>query len=280
MNPLESLTLAWQALRHTVPQLWRPTLWLWALPLAAAQLLVVLLLWHAAHPAVSWFMAPLLVRLSGDDTLHYPRIFELLPVMYRRADLVIGATLGAIGIGAATPAFAAHFRGEQVAAGRALAEAFRRAPALVLVQLPFNVLLFLVGTGAGILIEGRSGLVTRLAPLAVAAVSLAIQAAFFYAAALVVLEKRSALSAWGALPSTWRPGLLSAFLVSAVTLVALLPLQAPGVSAALLVQKGRPELAGALTLLHAFAGWLNGFILTGAATLLYLSVVRSREEDR
>ncbi|MEO5616606.1 MAG: hypothetical protein ABIS67_02465, partial [Candidatus Eisenbacteria bacterium] len=95
MNPLEPLTLAWQALRYTLPQLWRPSLWVWALPLGFVQLAVVVLLWHAAHPAFSWFMAPLLVRLTGNDTLHYPRIFELMPTLYHRADLVIGALLGA-----------------------------------------------------------------------------------------------------------------------------------------------------------------------------------------
>ena len=282
MNPLEQLMLAWQALRHTLPQLWRPGLWLWVLPLALVQLTVVALLWHAAHPAVSWFMAPLLVRLTGDDTLHYPRIFELMPTLYQRADVGLGAVLGAIGIGAATPAFAARFRGEPLGGRRALGDAFRRAPALVLVQLPFNVLLFLLSTFAGAWLErrGAGGLVSRVAPLAVTGVSLLIQAAFFYAAALVVLEKRSAVSAWRALPSTWRPGFLPALLVGASTLLLLLPLQAPGVSAALLVQRGRPELAGALTLLHVFAGWLNAFILTGAATLLYLSAVRGREGVR
>ncbi|MEO5618115.1 MAG: hypothetical protein ABIS67_10120, partial [Candidatus Eisenbacteria bacterium] len=97
---------------------------------------------------------------------------------------------------------------------------------------------------------------------------------------LVVLENRSAVWAWRALPSTWGSGFLAAFLVSAATLMLLLPLQAPGVSATLLVERGRPELAGALTVLHIFAGWLNGFILTGAATLLYLSAVRDRGRVR
>ena len=156
MNPLEQLMLAWQALRHTLPQLWRPGLWLWVLPLALVQLTVVALLWHAAHPAVSWFMAPLLVRLTGDDTLHYPRIFELMPTLYQRADVGLGAVLGAIGIGAATPAFAARFRGEPLGGRRALGDAFRRAPALVLVQLPFNVVLFLLSTFAGACENGKT----------------------------------------------------------------------------------------------------------------------------
>jgi len=274
---LEQLTLAGQALRHTLPQLVRGSLWVWVLPLAAVQLTVIALLWNAAHPAVSWFMAPLLARLGADDLLHYPRMFERMPGMVGRADVVIGAVLGSVGIGAAIPAFAARFRGEKVEAWRSLAEAFRRAPALVIALLPFNALLVLVTGPLSAWLAGRGGPVGRLTPLAVAAVSFAAQAAWFYAAPRVMLERQSALAALRGLPSTWRPGFLPALVVSVVTVILLLPLQAPGVTGSLLVERGTPELAGALTLLGRLAGWINSFVLTGAATLLYLSVVTPRE---
>lgn len=277
MNLLEQLTLAWQALRHTVPQLVRPRLWLWALPLAAAELLVVALLWYAAHPLVSWFMVPLLRAASGADTLHYPRIFEVMPALFSRADLVIGAVVGSIAFGAATPAFAERFRGEPVRPWPALGGALRRAGALVLVLLPFNLLL--IGLDVvlriGVLRHG-GGLIGRVAPLATTGASLVVQAAFFYAVALVVLEGRSARDALRALPATWRPGFLAALLVSVVCFGIVTALHLPFLSPRLLVDRGVPELAGWLTVVQIGAGLLNGFLLTGAATLLYLSAVRPR----
>ncbi len=278
MRALEQVMLAGQALRHTAPQLARPRLWAWVLPLAAAELGVVALLWNAAHPAVSWFMAPLLERAGGEAALHYPWVFERMPELFRRADAVLVAVLGPIGIGAATPAFAARFRGRPVHALASLAEGFRRAPDLVLALLPFNLLLLALPALVGALLGGRGGLVGRAAPLGLAALSLVVQAAFFYVAARVMLEGRPAWAALRTLASSWREGFLPALLVSAAVLVLLLPLQAPGVTAALLVERGRPELAGALTILRAASGWLNGFLLTGAATLLYLSAVAPREE--
>ena len=280
MNPIEQVTLAFQALRHTIPQLWRGRLWVWALPLAAVECAVVASLWHAAHPWVSWFMAPLLLRFGGADTLHYPRMFELMPAIYERADLVIGAILGSIAIGAATPVFAARFRGEALRPLPALVAAFRRAPDFVLVLLPFNLLLFALSSAADFWLAHRAagGIVGRALPLVVTAGSLALQAAFFYAASLVALEGHSAWAALRRLPGTWRPGYLAAFLVSATTLLLLTPIHTPGVTASLLVERGTPELAGLLTLLHVLAGLLTGFILTGAATLLYLSVVRGPGE--
>lgn len=281
MNLLDQLTLAWQSLRHTVPQLWRPRLWLWALPLGAVQLLVIASLWNAAHPLVSWFMAPLLVTVSGADTLHYPRIFELMSGIYGRADALIGALLGSVAIGAAIPAFAAHFRGEPVHPRVALGEAFRRAPQLIAVLLPFNVALLLLDVVVRTWLAPRlgGGLVGRVLPLAVTGFSLFIQAAFFYAAPLVMIEGRSALAALRELPATWRHGFLAALFVSIATLLLLTPVHLPGVTPGLLVEKGVPELAGWLVVLEMAAGLLNVFILTGAATLLYLSAARPRPRE-
>jgi hypothetical protein len=253
---------------------WNPRLWLWTIPLLAVQLPLVLLLWYAAHPLVSWFMAPLLDRLAGPASLHYPRLFALMPGIFDRADAVLGALVGSIAFGAATPAFAAAFRGEAVSARAALARAFARAPQLVLVLLPFNLLLLgidLFGRALGPMVAGRK--IAVALPLLVTGSALAMQAAFFYAVALVMLEGYGARAALRALPSTWRPGFSAAWIVSAVTLFLLALARLPGVTPALLVERGVPELSGWLTVWHVATGLVNGFVLTGAATLLYLVAV-------
>lgn len=275
MNLLEQFTLAWQALWHTLVRAWNPRLWLWATPLLAVQLLIVLLLWYAAHPIVSWFMAPLLVRIHGPQSLHYPHLFELMPGLFDRADLAIGAIVGSIAFGAATPAFASAFRGEPVHARAALARAFSRALPLVLVLLPFNLLLLAIDLAGNKwlvpLVAGRK--IALVLPLLITGSALALQAAFFYAVALVMLEGFGARAALRALPSTWRPGFGPAWIVSAVTLFLLALARLPGVTPVLLVERGVPELGGWLTVWHVVTGLVNGFVLTGAATLLYLVAV-------
>ena len=275
MRFLEDLALAWQALWHTLVRAWNPRLWVWALPLVAAQALVVLILWYAAHPLVSWFMAPILRRAVGPQALHYPHLFELMPNLFDRADGVLGGLVGSIAFGAATPAFASAFRGEAVHARASLARAFALAGKLVLVLLPFNLLLYAMGwTGQHVLgpmLAGRT--IARALPLFVTAGSLLAQAAFFYAVALVVLEGLGTRAAWRALPSTWRPGFVPALIVSTITLVLLSFARLPAVTPGLLVDRGVPELAGWLTVWHVVTGLVNGFVLTGAATLLYLVAV-------
>ena len=275
MMILEQLTLAWQALWHTLVRAWRPALWLWVTPLAAVQLVVVLLFWNAAHPLTSWFMAPLLVRAAGAQALHYPHLFELMPGLFDRVDAVIGALVGSIAFGAATPAFAAAFRGEEVHPRRALERAFALAPRLVLVLLPFNLLLCAIDFAGshvlGPMLAGRT--IARALPFFLTLSALVVQSGFFFAVALVVLEGLGARAALRALPSTWRPAFLAALIVSAITLFLLTFARLPGVTPGLLVERGVPELAGWLTVWHVATGLVNGFVLTGAATLLYLVAV-------
>ena len=278
---LEQVTLAWQALWHTLVRAWNPRLWLWAIPLISVQLLVVAILWWAAHPIVSWFMAPLLVGVAGPGALHYPHLFELLPGLFDRADTVIGTCVGSVAFGAATPAFAAAFRGKPVNARASLARAFTQAPQLVLVLLPFNVLLVgieLAGTWLTPKVAG--GKIGLALPLLVTGSALAAQAAFFYAVALVSLEGCGARAALRALPSTWRPGFGAALIVSTVTLFLLSVARLPGVTPALLVERGVPELGGWLAVWHVVTGVVNGFVLTGAATLLYLVAVAPQRQGR
>ena len=120
MNPIEQVSLAWLALGRTLRQAWRPALWAPWLLLGAVEVGVVVLIWGYAHPAVSWVMAPLLRNWAGEDALHYPNVLRRLPVLFGGLDLVIGAILGSIMIGAATLLFAERFRGSRAAVGETL----------------------------------------------------------------------------------------------------------------------------------------------------------------
>jgi hypothetical protein len=279
MNIFEQVALALQALRHTLLAMRAPRLWVPWLALGAVQLGVVVALWHFAHPALSWLMAPILRRVAGEDALHYPGAFEVLPRLYDRADLVIGALLGSVAIGSATGLFADHFHGLPARVGSRLATAVRRAPALVLVQLPFNVLVFGLTVMTAPWLESHAG--GRLAAVAgplLTGVSLVLQAAFFYVAARVMIAGDGAAAALRGVPATWARGLVPALVVSALTLLLLLPLDWLAGHEGLVVSRGRPELVGWLTVLRLIAGLVNWFLLSGSATLLYLSLLHRRED--
>jgi len=280
MSLFEQIALGFQALRFTALALFRPRLWTPWLMLGAIQLSVVLALWRFAHPVLSWFMAPLLSQMAGEGALHYPRVFELMPTLYDRADVLIGILFGSVAIGMATPLFAAQFHGEAPAVGHALSEGARRAVALILVQLPLNLAVAGLSIGVTAWLEHRGrGITTHVLGLAVTGASLAVQALFFYAAARVMLKGEGPLAAWRGLARSARQGFLPAFVAGTATVILLLPVHWLAGQVLTVVERGRPELAGWLTLMEAAGGLLNSFLLTGSATLIFLSALDSREEE-
>src|SRR4029077_13357755 len=129
MSIFEQVAFAVQALWRSVALAFRPAAWLPWLGIAALRVAVVALCWNFAHPAVSWFMAPLLARFAGPDALHYPGLFGALPAVFARTDVLIEVLVGPLAIGAALVVYADRFRGRAWVPGRALAEARRRYPA-------------------------------------------------------------------------------------------------------------------------------------------------------
>lgn len=274
MSVFEQLALGFQAMLHSLRSLLAWRLWIpWVL-LAIPQLAVVAAIGFFAHPLLSGVMVPLLTAVAGDQVLHYPNALQALPRLYDRADLLIGALVGSVVIGVATVMFADWFRGRDVAIRSQLGIAWRRVPALVLVQLPFNLLL----VGLSVVVQtwlarrGGGGIVESAASVAAVAGSLVLQAAFFYVTAKVILGGSGVVSALASVPATWKRGFAPALLVSVLTLIVLLPVQWLAGHQELVMERGRPELLAGLTLVRLGAGLLNGFLLSGCATLLYLSL--------
>jgi hypothetical protein len=280
VNVLEQLAIGWQSLWRTVREMGRPALWAPWLVLAAAQLAVVALLWGFAHPLVSWFMAPLVRRFAGEGALHYPDVFRAMPLLASHVDVLFGALLGAILTGAATVLFAQRFRGHPLRPGEALGLAVRRSWTLVLAQLPFNVLIFALSYGLEWLVESRSssGVTRRIVYLAVLGGSVALQALFFYVAALVMLEGRGVVQAWAALPRTWSRGFAAALMLGALMILPLFPTSQLLQRSDGIVERGTPELVGVLLLLQLLLGLGVWFVLSGTATLVYLSVLAPPDE--
>lgn len=281
MNLLEQLALAWQALAQTVRLLGRPTLWAPALVLGACELAVIGCLWWFAHPALSWAAAPLLRAVAGEQALHYPNLFRLLPDLYARADLVLGSLLAPVLIGAATLLFAARFQGRTVALGDSLGRAGRRAGSLILVNLPLNLLLLALSYGLPwwLALRGSAGLARSLMPIAILGGAVVLQALFLYVNALVMLEGRGPLGTLAALPRSWSRGFWAAFALGGVMMLPLLPLQWVAERANVLVDRGAPELVGWLAVVQVLVALLTWFVLTGAATLVFLGAVTGLPEE-
>jgi hypothetical protein len=278
MNALEQMALAVQALWHTLRRMGDGRLWAPWLALGAVQGLVLVGLANFAHPWVAWALAPLVRASAGEAALHYPEFFRALPALYVRADLVVVALLGAILTGWSVVLFSGRWRGEPAAPGAAWADIAPRALTLVLAQLPFNVLALALSTGIGRLLEGRVGMALRLGELAGLVGMVVLQALFLYVPALVVLERRGLRGAFSALPRTWARGFWAGLVLGAAALLPLLPADALGQRAGLLVDRGTPELTAWLAAVQLLAGLAVSFLLAGSSTLVYLGSVADAED--
>ncbi|MBI5709894.1 MAG: methyltransferase domain-containing protein, partial [Candidatus Eisenbacteria bacterium] len=162
--------------------------------------------------------------------------------------------------------------------GEAFTRAGRCAAALVLAQLPYNLLVAALGFGAEALLGqgAQRGLAQKLVFLGVLGGTVVLQSLFLYVAALVVLERRGALQALRALPRTWSRGFWAALFLGTLLLVPLLPLQMLLDQAPRLVGRGDPDLVAWVVGLQALVGLLAWYVLAGSATLVYLSLVAGR----
>jgi hypothetical protein len=198
-----------------------------------------------------------------------------MPALYARVDIVVGAVVGSIAIGAATKLFAAHAWGRAPRVGEALGSAWHKALTLIAVNLPFNLLVVGLSYGVEWWVTRRSSgpMVQRAAYGMVLAGSVVLQSLFFYVSALVMLEGRGVLHTLAALPQSWARGFWAAVLVGSLLLLPLLPIQFLSGHSSMLVDRGSPELVGWMVLLQWLVELVLWFLLAGTSTVLYLSLV-------
>jgi hypothetical protein len=282
MNVLEQVALAWQCLRYAFCQLLSPTLWAPWLVVGVAQSMVIVALWWFAHPWLSWVVAPLLVAAAGPEVLRYPNLFRLLPALFSRVDLVIGASLGALAAGASTALFAARAAGGEPGPSAAWRQAFGRAVPLILVNLPLTLIAVALSYGleAWLVARGSSGEVRRTAHWMSLGAAFLCQAWFLYVNALVILGRRGWLAALAALPRTAARGWVAALFLTLATLLPLLPIQWLASTSNALVDRGVPELVGWLVVAQVGVALLGSFLLTGGATLFFQSALAEPRDGR
>ncbi len=280
MNLFEQVALGWQCLWQIRREALRAQLWGPWCVLLLAQVLVVVALAGAAHPLVSFGMAPLLRWATHEDVVRYPELFRRLPALASHGAAALGWVLGSLVAGVATRQFAERFRGSRVPAAKAWGEVLPRWPALLLAALPVA----LVGWGVQVLPAAMAGVrmssITRnLLPVLLAGVGLVVTAMLLYTTALVVIERRNAFAALREVPRTWAIGFLPGLVVVVLASLMRLPLDRLALATGMIVDKGVPELAAVLALGQAVLGAFTGFLQTGAGTLVYLSAVATRDEE-
>lgn len=281
MNLFEQVALGWQCLWHTRREWVRFELWGPWLLLLALQSGVILALLFAAHPLLSWCMAPLLRGIADADIVRYPELLRRLPALAAQAAVFSGWIVGSLTAGVATRLFADRFRGARSRPALAWSEALPRWPSLWLASLPGALLGFGLAFLPTLLAGMRmSSLSRRLLPEVLNGLSGIVTALLFYVIAMVMIERRSAPSALAQVPRTLARGFVPALVVVLLVSLVRLPLDRLALASGLIVDRGVPELAAVLAFAQAVVSAATGFLLTGSATLIHLSVVAEREEDR
>jgi hypothetical protein len=276
---LEQLALAGLSFGRAWSASRRPATWLPWLPYLGVSLLVLAALSWCAHPMLSWFMAPLLRTIAGEEALRYPGLYQWLPRLVAEVRFVLDAVLLPAAFGGSVLAFAAHFRGEEPDAGAHLRETCRLAAVFVLVALPAWFAEAGVHAGLAALPGIRLASVTRaLAPHAGNVVILLARAAFLYVIVHAALVQRGPVAALAAWPGSLRDGFVPALLTLVGLAVPLAVLDAAVAGPLGTFGDRMPEAAVAFAAIRAGLATVAGVLAAGTATLVWLAALAPRED--
>lgn len=277
MNPLEQLAVGWLATGRSVREwrTWAP--WAPALAGALAHSALVLAIVFAAHPLLSWAMAPWLRAVSGDDALRYPELFRRLPGIVTRADRWWMPLYSPLLAGWATALFAVTFHGRERLPATSRRETLGRASTLVLASLPFHLLIAAIAVGESSMLAGRVSTVTRaLAPQVAQLLATVVRAVLLLVAPVVVLERRGLRGTLIALPGAAQHAFLGALMIAVLASLLPMPFDAWAARSAALVASGLPEKVAVVVLLRGAAQAVSLVFAAGAAALLHRSVLHDR----
>jgi hypothetical protein len=280
MNAFVQIALGWQCLMVALRQMGRAGLWVPWLLLAALQVTMLIVIAGFAHPAVSAWMAPLLVRAAGSDVLHYPAVFDALPALQARGEFLIGLVPGIVLVGAATAQFGARYEGHAIAARAGLAQGVRRGGALLVAQLPFQILVLALTFVLEwwLTTRGSAGLTRKLAGLVGQWAAILLAVPFLFVPPLVMLGRHGAAGAWRELPEFMGRGGLAALALVLLGAAVRWPFAMLAVYGGRLVKPIAPELTLTLAVGQVLAAMVSGFLVAGAAALLYQTLESDRRE--
>ncbi len=122
--------------REAVALLRRPVLLTVYLPLLLVEAVLLLALSAFPHGPISGALAAVFRWVGGEAALHYPRALALLPLVFRRGDLLLVLFVGSLCRAALIGLLPAAYLGEGMPWRSALGAARRLAPAIWLVSLP------------------------------------------------------------------------------------------------------------------------------------------------
>ncbi len=274
MNAVEQLALGVVALGRALGASLRPAIWRAWLPVFAAQCVIVVLIAFAAHPAISWFMAPMLHAVTGGDPLHYPELFQRFAALCARADLAVVALLLPLGAGASTRRFGEAF-GLASAPGRLRDDAL----SLIAVGLPAVLVGVAIQVGldrlGGVRISGISRVV--LAQLG-ALLMMGAQAATLYVFAEISLGRHGIARTLARILPSFASGFLPAFVALALLGLPMLGFAAVEPLAAAGRWHDLPELAAVVAIARAALQTVLWMLASGVATLVWMGgLVTERE---
>lgn len=236
--------------------------------LTQAACLWLLLSFH--QTAILPLAVPVIHAVAGDGGLHYPTFFLTLPSVYARVALVL-SVLTSIALAAATIMFAGVFRGKDWRAP--WRTAWKRYPALIAVTALLAVLIYLISRLVGLVPVNSqlgSGLVRWGTRAGLLFLFVLVQTFLIYATAWIVLRGRSAVSAIGSSISlAWRT-FLTTFLLVAIPVLLIFPLDYATGRSDWMIGKFRPELVVWILGLEILAELVLGFILVGAVTRIFI----------
>lgn len=259
------------AYRSALVLTFRFKLWLPFLFIALAQGVILIALVYFHRPGISPFMFPVVRTVGGETATHYPAFFFYLPLLVSRVSLLFAVLGTSIAVAAATLLFADAFghRSEKKPWGYSA----RRYPTLFVVAAILAAGIFGISQLSTLvphnLFQG-SRLVRWGTRAGLLFLFVVVQSFLVYATAWIVLRGHKVLPAMRDSIRVTARTFVPTFLIVAIPVLILFPLDYLAGRTDLYATKLNPEMTAGILGLRIVIQTLFSFLLVGAVTRLFL----------
>lgn len=248
---------------------------------ACLQIAIVLMFIFYAYPPLSGVLVPIIKHFFGEQALHYPNNYVLLPTLFNWTNILLSGFLGVLIIGVSTKLFSLSYRNKAVELGKGFRSIGPKY--LVLLAVWFVETFCLLGV-----LFGAPKLLVKIGFLAhqgsfsiqliTALLAILLGAMFAYTTALIILDGNSMLKAVARSLVLFKKYPIVSFLLIAVPTFIHMPFDLLTSETHLLISKFMPEIVGVLLIISILISVFTNYFLVGTVTRYFLLVTKQQQK--
>ena len=270
----------WVAFFQAVSCLTQLRVWIPLLVYFGIKIIVMGFYLTSVHSALAGFWGLFLESGMRESVSHYPWHLIMMPAVLGKLDIGLDVLVHVVFQGATLVLFTGLILKRETSLGSAFRETTARYVSVIGVTVLATVALYLVIEGVGRLVQlSPVGLSTFTEALIIGFVALIIQALFIFTLPLVILSKRTILSATKESFRMAGKAFGQTYVLVAIPFILTMPTIFVETKAVGLVNRLSPEILIHMEIAKELLQWLSSLLLIGTLAIVFNRRVRGSEKS-